>query len=118
MVVPVFLYNSCTWAAPKNIFEKLDSAHRKHLREILNIRWPEMISNETLYARCKLSNLSCRVTKYRWTMLGNETFFQLKQRLTFAPAYCFLVSIFPWFVPVLSSKYLPSCQKSDYSIIV
>ena len=71
MVVPVFLYNSCTWAAPKNIFEKLDSAHRKHLREILNIRWPEMISNETLYARCKLSNLSCRVTKYRWTMLGN-----------------------------------------------
>ena len=71
-VVSVILYNCNSWSASKDIIKKLDICHRKHLRRILNIHWPEgTISNETLYKRCKCTPLSERVTKSRWTMFGH-----------------------------------------------
>ena len=45
MATPDLLYNSCTWAGPKQIFEKLDKCQRKHLKQILGIRWYNNISN-------------------------------------------------------------------------
>ena len=52
-VVSILLYNCNSWAAPLASLNELDIAHRKHLRRILNIRWPTgVISNEALYARC------------------------------------------------------------------
>ena len=39
---------------------------------LLNIRWPTgVISNEALYARCYVTPLSVRVSKFRWRMLGH-----------------------------------------------
>ena len=71
-VVSVIMYNSSCWAAPKVVLEKLDICHRKHLRQILNIRWPiGMISNKTLYARCNTVPLSERAEHSRWKMLGH-----------------------------------------------
>ena len=49
-VVSVIMYNSSCWATPKAVLEKLNVCHRRHLRQIMNIRWPRsMISNKTLY---------------------------------------------------------------------
>ena len=52
-VVSVILYNSGSWSATAKSIEKLDICHRKHLRSILNIKWPHgIISNVNLYQRC------------------------------------------------------------------
>ena len=71
-VVSILLYNCNSWAAPQTSLEELDVVHRRHLRRILNIRWPTgVISNAALYARCNVTPLSTRVSWYRWRMLGH-----------------------------------------------
>jgi len=68
------LYNPISWLAPKCIYliyENLDVTHRKHLRTILNCKWPHVISNKSLYERCNSRPLSERVHKSRWKMLGH-----------------------------------------------
>ena len=58
-VVSVILYNCCSWSPTKKALEKLDICHRKHLRNILNIKWPQgVISNKNLYERCNSTPLS------------------------------------------------------------
>ena len=71
LVVSVMMYNSGCWAVPKICIEKLDIVHRRHLREILNYRYPNIISNENLYKRCGCEPLSVRVERSRWRMLGH-----------------------------------------------
>ena len=47
-------------------------AHRKHLKSILNIRWPYgCISKKALYKRCGVKPLSDRVEEIRWKMMGH-----------------------------------------------
>ena len=71
-VVSVIMYNACSWAAPKHILEKLDTCHRRHLRHILNYRWPNIISNVNLYKRCNdCKPLTARVEEARWRMFGH-----------------------------------------------
>ena len=70
-VVSVIMYGSSSWAAPKHIMEKLDICHRKHLRQILNYRYPYIIPNQALYKRCSTEPLSKRVMLYRWRMFGH-----------------------------------------------
>ena len=66
------MYNACSWAAPKHILEKLNTCHRKHLRHILNYKWPNVISNKNLYSRCNnCKPLTERVQEARWRMLGH-----------------------------------------------
>ena len=70
MIPPVLTYNSCTWAAPKAVLEKVEACRRKHLREILNIRYPEIITNQELYNRTKTTTLDTKISQLRWKMLG------------------------------------------------
>ena len=65
------LYNSNSWAAPKNVLEKLDTCQRKHLRQILNMTYPIIITNKALYQRCAVRPLTERVEHARWKMLGH-----------------------------------------------
>ena len=44
---------------------------RKHLRKLLNIYWPAVISNEALYMRCNVRPITERVEASRWKMLGH-----------------------------------------------
>ena len=71
-VVSVLLYNCSSWSAPKAIMEKLNTCHRKHLRRICNVYWPNgVISNVELYRRCGVLPITERVRKARWTLLGH-----------------------------------------------
>ena len=70
-VVSVMLYNCNSWAAPQAVLNKLDVCHRKHLRQILRMTYPIIISNKALYERCEVRPLSERVTYARWKMLGH-----------------------------------------------
>ena len=71
LVVSVLMYNSSCWAAPMAALEKLDVVHRRHLRMILNYKYPNIISNVNLYKRCNTEPLSARVERSRWRMLGH-----------------------------------------------
>ena len=86
LVVSVMMYNSSCWAAPKSVLEKLDVVHRRHLRSILNYRYPNIISNVNLYKRCNAEPLSVRVERNRWRMLGH-----VLRGPTDGPAYSSLV---------------------------
>ena len=70
-VISVFLYNCGCWAAPKNIITKIDIAHRRHLKYILNIKWPKTISNEKLYKLTNSEPLSNRINRARWRLFGH-----------------------------------------------
>ena len=48
-VVSVLIYNANSWSPTKSSLNKLDVTHRRHLRAILNIKYPAQISNDTLY---------------------------------------------------------------------
>ena len=72
MVVSVMMYNCSSWAVndkSKDLL-KLDVSHRKHLRQILKIKWPTTVTNEKLYEICSTMPLSARVKPSRWKMLG------------------------------------------------
>ena len=71
LVVSVILYNCSSWTAPNDVLEKLDTCHRKHLRQILNIKYPTKISNEKLYDICSTTPLTIRVKTSRWKLFGH-----------------------------------------------
>ena len=50
-VLPVLLYGCETWTLSADTGRRLDAFHRTCLRTILDIRWPQRISNEEVYAR-------------------------------------------------------------------
>ena len=65
------MYNCSCWAASKQLLNKLDICHRKHLRQIIRMTYPNIIKNDTLYKRCEVVPLSERVACARWRMLGH-----------------------------------------------
>ena len=75
------LYNSCVqsrmlYNAGASVYtrvelDKLDAAHRRHLRRILGIFYPEHISNEETYRRTETRPISIDVIEKRWTLLGH-----------------------------------------------
>ena len=68
-VTSVLLYNCSSWSAPRHVMEKLNTCHRKHLRNICNIYWPTgVISNRELYRRCATIPITERVRK----SMGNQ----------------------------------------------
>ena len=56
-VKSVLLYGSETWRSTKLLIKKLQTFINKCLRMILNIRWPEVISNEELWGRTHQSRI-------------------------------------------------------------
>ena len=70
LVVPVIMYNSGTWASTRQVLDKLDSLHRRHIKEIMKIKWPSRIGNKELYEKSNTVPLSERAKSARWKMLG------------------------------------------------
>ena len=71
LVTSTLLYNCSSWAVPANVFESLNILQRKHLRQILKMNWPVVISNNSLYKRCEVKPITDRVHEARWKMLGH-----------------------------------------------
>ena len=67
----VLLYNAGCWAVPQHIIEKVNITHRRHLRAILNIKWPNRISNEKLYQMTNSEPMSNRIDRDRWRFFGH-----------------------------------------------
>ena len=71
LITPILFYNCGTWGLTKSTLESIDSTHRRHLRIVLGIHWPEKISNQDLYDRCRTTPLSFRIKKQRWKLFGH-----------------------------------------------
>ena len=71
LITPILLYNCGTWGLTAKTLESLDTTHRKHLRRILSIHWPETISNEDLYERCRTRPISHKIIHQRWNLFGH-----------------------------------------------
>ena len=71
LVLPILLYNSSTWALTKSVLEQLDAFHRRQLKSLIQVKWPQKISNVALYQRCSVAPLSRGVKRARWRLLGH-----------------------------------------------
>ena len=71
LVKSVLIYNAGTWGLRKETLDKIDIFHRKHLRRIVGIRWPQRISNNDLYKLCNTETLSSCITRLRWQLFGH-----------------------------------------------
>ena len=76
-VLPVLTYNMGTWGLTKTEFNRLDAHHRRHLRQIIGIRWPHRISNDALYRRTQSSPISAAIRSARWNLYGHVLRLQL-----------------------------------------
>ena len=65
------LYNAEVSTYTRVELDKIDAAHRRHLRRLLGIFYPEKIGNEDLYERTESKPISVAITELRWTMLGH-----------------------------------------------
>ena len=70
-VESILLYNSPTWATNKTFEYKIDAFHRRQLRWILNIRYPERIKNEEVYFMTDERQLSITIAERRKKHLGH-----------------------------------------------
>jgi len=70
-VKPILTYNMGTWALTQAESEKLDAFHRTQLRRVINIRYPDRISNESLYKRTGTKPISEEMYDARWRLLGH-----------------------------------------------
>ena len=70
-VLPVLLYNCGTWGATKGQMNKVDAFHRRQLRHLLGVRWPNKISNENLYKQTGSTALSGTIIDRRMRLLGH-----------------------------------------------
>ena len=62
-VKSVLLYNSETWRVTNTLTHKLQTFTNRCLRNILNIRWPEVVSNEELWNKTKQVTLETEIKK-------------------------------------------------------
>ena len=68
---PILLYNSGTWGLAKFWTDKLDATHRRHLRRLAVVFYPNHISNRTLYTTYASHPISWDVRQARWNLSGH-----------------------------------------------
>ena len=68
----IFLYNSELWTLTSSIEKQIDSFQRRLLRKnILNIKWPTVMSNEDVYNQTKANKWSIVIKRRRMRWLGH-----------------------------------------------
>jgi len=70
-VKAVLLYGSETWRVTNTGTNKLQTFVNRCLRHILNIRWPDKISNANLWERTNQNPISQDVKKRKWGWIGH-----------------------------------------------
>jgi hypothetical protein len=66
-----FLYACETWSVLKTSMNKLQTFVNMCLRRILNIRWPDTISNNSLWAITKDEPINIQIKKRKWRWIGH-----------------------------------------------
>ena len=64
-------YNCGTWGLKRTEIESLDAFHRRQLRHLIGVFYPNYISNAKLYTRCQADPISAIAKKARWRLFGH-----------------------------------------------
>ena len=67
----VLLYGSETWRLTKALLSKVQSFLNKRLRQILGIVWPNVITNEELWARTGQEDVETTMKRRKWKWIGH-----------------------------------------------
>jgi len=70
-ILPILTYNSGTWGVSETVLQSLDAFHRRQLRSLLGLQWPQRTPNAVLYERCKMEPLSHTIKQSRWRLFGH-----------------------------------------------
>ena len=70
-VKSVLLYGSETWDVTKISTQKLQTFTNRCLRNILNIRWLEVVSKEELWNKAKQTPIEMEIKKRKWGWIGH-----------------------------------------------
>ena len=70
-VWPVFTYNCAAWGLTEAAVAKLSAFHRRQLRKLLGVRWPQRMSREAVYRTTGACRLEDFVRQARMRMLGH-----------------------------------------------
>ena len=70
-VKSVLLYGSETWCVIKTNTNKLLTFINKCLRNVLQIRWPEMTPNEELWERTGQEQIITEIKRRKWGWIGH-----------------------------------------------
>ncbi|VDP31111.1 unnamed protein product [Schistosoma margrebowiei] len=70
-VKTVLLYGAETWRTTKAIIQKIQVFINNCLRKILQIRWPDTISNNVLWERTNQIPAEEEIRKKRWKWIGH-----------------------------------------------
>jgi hypothetical protein len=71
LIAPIFLYNSEIWSMTDTTAEAIDSYHRRLLRKVLNVIYPDIITSERVYQRTKEEPWSQTIKQRRLRWLGH-----------------------------------------------
>jgi hypothetical protein len=69
-VKAILLYGCETWKVTNSITQKLQSFINRCLRRILNVRWPEVISNIMLWETTGEKPTELQIKKRKWKWIG------------------------------------------------
>jgi hypothetical protein len=70
-ILPIMMYNMGSCATTELNMNKIDVAHRKHLRRIMGVHYPNKISNEKLYKNTSTEPLTNKIYEMRWKLFGH-----------------------------------------------
>ena len=70
-VKSVLMYGAETWRMTKATVHKIQTFINNCLRQIMKIRWPEKVSNKTLWERTSQNPVEEDITRRRWGWLGH-----------------------------------------------
>jgi hypothetical protein len=71
IVKSILLYGAETWRTTKTALQKIQTFYNTCLRCILNIRWPERITNEDLWRRAKQEPIDVQIRRRKWGWIGH-----------------------------------------------
>ena len=73
-ITPVYLYNSELWCQTKTQKNSIDAFHRRLIRtNVLNVKWPTIVTNEQVYTRTNIQPWSVIIEKRRLRWFGHVT---------------------------------------------
>ena len=70
-VKSVLIYGSETWKEMKTTTSRLQTFLNRCLRRILNIHWPDVISNDELWRRTEEIEMPMHIKRRKWKWIGH-----------------------------------------------
>lgn len=71
LIKPILLYNSSTWSMSETENNNINAFHRRQLRLILNVKYPETMKNKDIYHKTNEKPISLDIIASRWRLFGH-----------------------------------------------